>query len=123
MDIQESLLIPEQLRIGWQAIKTEDKHLNDFSDIEKSTLSNYTPKESLGMMKVIKPEEVWDIADPSKQILIVDDNYYSSYALGSLLEQYALEVHFAKNGREAADLVKLRNEKIGETYKLIITDL
>ena len=41
----------------------------------------------------------------------------------SLLEQYGLGVHIAMNGKEAVNLVKLRNERLGETYKLIITDL
>lgn len=93
-----------------------------FSDIEKSTSTKGTQEESLGL-KLSKPEEMWDVADPAKQILIVEDNKYSAYALMSLLEQHALGVHLAMNGKEAADLVKLRNEKLGETYKLIITDL
>jgi CheY-like chemotaxis protein len=45
-------------------------------------------------------------------ILIVDDDSFNLYALKQLLEAYSdrsLDIHFAKNGIEAIDMVQYRH--------------
>ena len=47
------------------------------------------------------------------KILIVEDNFYQSVALETLLQQYTLEVELATDGEEAFQLVKQRFEQTG----------
>lgn len=42
-----------------------------------------------------------DIDDPSKQILVIEDNTFSAYALSSIFEQYQIQFQHANNGHEA----------------------
>ena len=56
-------------------------------------------------------------------VLVVDDNFFSSIAVVNLLQQYQLESHLATDGQEAFEMVKRRFERSGTTYKLIIMDV
>ena len=108
-----SLLIPyeapKKSKSKWSG-DFEERFISELMEKSEKSTSTGTQKqhESLGW-KLSTPQEMWNVADPAKQILIVEDNKYSAYALMSLLEQYSLEVHLAMNGKEAADLVKLRH--------------
>ena len=61
--------------------------------------------------------------DQDVQILVVDDNFYASFAITSVLQQYQLESHYASDGKEAFEMVKRRFEETGKTYSLIIMDI
>ncbi len=62
-------------------------------------------------------------SDPNVQILIVEDNTYSAYALMSILEQYQFQFQHVTDGQQAVNCVKKRYQKLKQTFKLIVTDL
>ncbi len=53
----------------------------------------------------------------NRKILIAEDDPYLRKALGSFMEDEGLEVDFAKDGREAIDLIN------SNVYRLILLDL
>ena len=57
------------------------------------------------------------------QILIVDDNFFSSIAVVNLLQQYGMDSHLATDGQEAYEMVKRRFERTSTTYRLILMDV
>ena len=61
--------------------------------------------------------------DHSEQVLVVEDNFFSSVALINLLEQYGFDSDCATDGYEALAMVKKKFTKTGSTYALIVMDV
>ena len=57
------------------------------------------------------------------EVLVVEDNFYQSVALITLLQQYGLEIDYATDGQEAFEKVKSRFEETSTSYTLIIMDV
>ena len=57
------------------------------------------------------------------QILVVEDNMYSAYALITIFDQYQIAYTLVSTGKEAVDKVQLRMAQDQMPYKLILMDL
>ena len=63
------------------------------------------------------------LKDSSNEILVVEDNVYSAYALMSILDQYQLNYALVLNGDQAIEAVKRRHYSNSPPFQLIVMDL
>ena len=78
-------------------------------------------ENSMVLLPQIADLEALDLS-LSKNILIVDGDFYASYALKCMMEQYQLESSAVPSGNRALDLVRSRFERDKSTFKLIFLE-
>ena len=63
------------------------------------------------------------LRESATEILVVEDNVYSAYALMSILDQYQLNYALVLNGDQAIEAVKHRHYSNSPPFQLIVMDL